>query len=221
MRRAIVVGLSLAGGLWLLVGLLGPQVTADTPTVVVPADDVILLLPVAPPVDRIVADLSTEFLWLAATSTDSRIAESFGRFAEDHDLLRQVATTPVEMFDSGQVAATATPVFDVNLRSGQVTVVVTTVELIPGYGPTAISRDHEDGHALINRVMTQRCADDALAASLRAGRNGEAIIDGMVAFITSGADSAHELYHGYAAGGNLGEHTAHAWRALTETEQCR
>jgi len=222
MRRVIVIGLGFVGALWLATGLLGPQVTADTPVVVVAADDVILLLPVAPPVDRIVADLGNAFRELAAASTDSRVADSFGRIAADTELLEQVATAPVEMFDTGQAAATATPVFDVDLAADQVTVVMTTVELIPAYGATAISRDHEDGHALINRILTQRCADDALAASLRTGRNsGEELIGGIIDFITSVAHTAHDRYHEYVTGVGLGQHTAQAWRALAETDLCR
>lgn len=222
MRKAIVVGLGLVGALWLATGLLGPRITAATPVVVVAADDVILLLPVSPPADRIVADLEDALLELAAASTDSRVADSLGRIAADAELLGKVATAPVEMFDTGQAAATATPVFDVSLAADQVTVVVTTVELIPAYGATAISRDHEDGHALINRVLTQRCADDALAASLRDGRTGgEALIEGIIDFVTAAAHTAHERYHEYATGAGLGQHTAHAWRALAATDLCR
>jgi hypothetical protein len=197
-----------------------PTIAADTPVAVLPAADVVLLLPVSPSVDRITADLSQQLNEQAAMATDDRLRVALERAAADPDLLTRVATTPVEMFEGGEAAATATAVFDVELDPAEVTIVVATVELVPGYGNTAASRDHEDGHALINRTVAIRCAGSALAASVSSGRQGKALIDGIIGYISSASYPVHDAYHDLAAGATYGQHLAHAQRALAQVTAC-
>ncbi|MDJ0497209.1 MAG: hypothetical protein QNJ89_05215 [Acidimicrobiia bacterium] len=219
MRRIalLVVGLALA---LLMVSVNAKRITADTPITVIAAGDPVLLLPVSPDIDRIVGDLRIEVEQLAATAADPRVAAAFHALAADEALLRSVASAPVEMFDSGRAAATATPVYDVTLDPDGVIVVVTTVELIPGYGATAISRDHEDGHALINRRVAARCAEDALAAAVEGGRQGEALIDAIIEGLSSASQGVHDRYHQYVTNTGPGLHLRQAERALADVPGC-
>jgi hypothetical protein len=124
------------------------------------------------------------------------------------------------MFDSGRAAATATPVYDVTLEPEGVTVVVATVELVPGFGATAISRDHEDGHALINRRVAARCAKEAMVAAVGEGRQGEALVNEIVARLSASSDTVHHLYHQYVEYAVLGAHLQQAERALADAPGC-
>ncbi len=219
MRRILPIVILMMLALW-LVSALGGGPNADTPVLVLAADDPILRLPVSPGVDRIVSDLRIELQRLAAVETDARIAEALLGLSDDDDLLRSIATAPVDMFASGDAAATATAVYDITLGPDLVTVIVTTVELVPGYGATAVSREHEDGHALINRSVAQRCAAEALAAGVNSGRRGASLIDGMMAYMTDAADSVHTVYHRYVTGAPFGRHIRLAEQALAEVLPC-
>lgn len=219
MRRTalLVLGLTLC---LVLVSVNARRITLDTPITVVAAGDPVLLLPVSPDVDRIVGDLRNELNRLAGTANDPRVADALRQIAADDELLRSIANAPVEMFDSGRAAATATPVYDITLQPDGVTVVVATVELIPGYGATAISRDHEDGHALINRRVAARCAKTALADAVQAGRQGEALINGIIARLSTASENVHRRYHQYVANAGLGTHLREAERALIDVPGC-
>jgi hypothetical protein len=199
---------------------LGPTVGADTRVEVLAAEDPVLNLPISPNIDRVVADLEVELQRLAAAEPDPRIAEALLRISDNDSTLRGVATTPVDMFDSGRAAATATPVYDIEIKPDLVTVVVTTVELVPAYGATAVSRDHEDGHALINRSVARRCADDALADGVHSGLRGNSLIRHMMAFISREADAVHSEYHNSLSGASYGTHQRIAERALAEVSPC-
>ena len=219
MRRIAFLIVGLVLGFWLTV-VSGGRVTIDTPVTVVAAGDPVLLLPISPGVDRIVGDLRVELERLAGAANDPRIADALTQIAADDALLRDIATSPVEMFDSGTAAATATPVYDITLEPDGVTVVVATVELIPGYGATAISRDHEDGHALINRRVAARCAREAMVDAVAAGRQGEALINGIIARLSTASETVHHRYHQYAANAGLGAHVREAERALADVPGC-
>lgn len=219
MRQILPAAILMILVVWLTTAL-GSGVDADTPVLVLAADDPILRLPVSPDVDRIVADLQDEFERLAAAEPDARIAEALVAFSRDSDLLHNVATAPVEMFDNGAAAATATAVYDITLDPELVTVVVTTVELVPGYGATAISREHEDGHALINRSVARRCAAHALAAGVATGRRGDSLINGMMAYMSNAAESVHTEYHRHASAAAFGRHMRLAEEALAATRPC-
>ena len=220
MRRTALLVVGFALVLLLVASINAKRITADTQITVIAAGDPVLLLPVSPDIDRIVGDLRTEIERLAATASDPRIAAAFSALAADDELLRNVASAPAEMFDSGRAAATATPVYDITLEPNEVTVVVTTVELIPGYGATAISRDHEDGHALINRRVAARCAKEALADAVAVGRQGEALIDHIIARLSSAGQIVHHRYHQYVANAGLGMHLREAERALADVPGC-
>ena len=219
MRRTALLVLGLALVL-LLVSINARRITVDTPITVVAAGDPVLFLPVSPDVDRIVGDLRDELDRLAGEAKDPRVADALRQIAADDELLRSIADAPVEMFDSGRAAATATPVYDITLQPDGVTVVVATVELIPGYGATAISRDHEDGHALINRRVAARCARAAMAEAVQEGRQGEALIDGIITGLSTASESVHLRYHQYVANAGLGTHLQEAERALIDVPGC-
>jgi hypothetical protein len=219
MRRIAILTMGLVLGFW-LIAVSGGRITAATPVAVVAAGDPVLLLPVSPGVDRIVDDLKVELGRLASSASDPRIADALTQIAANDELLQDIAASPVEMFDSGRAAATATPVYDVTLEPDEVTVVVATVELIPGYGATAISRDHEDGHALINRRVAARCAKEAMVGALAEGRQGEDLIDGIIARLSGASDAVHHRYHQYTADAGLGTHLREAERALADVPGC-
>jgi hypothetical protein len=221
MRRLVSLVAVIGTGLWLLVSWSNSILSPDTPVVVLAPDDVVLRLPVSPNVDRITTDLSIELNTAATQATDVRIAEALRLWSQDDQLLRQVASAPVEMFDSGEAAATATAVYDIQLEREVVTVIVTTVELVPGYGSTAISRDHEDGHALINRSIVQRCATEVFQDSVAAGHQGEALINNMLARLTQANSPVHAIYHSYVSRAGFGQHIGHAERALTDAAGCQ
>jgi hypothetical protein len=220
MRRLFTTAIGLAAGFWLLTGWLGTAVNADTPVVVLPASPVILHLPPSPSVNRVVSDLHLELRSVAAATADDRIGDAVARIEVDDDLLREVAVAPVEMFDSGAAAATATAVYDIQITPERVTVVVVTVELVPAYGSTASSREHEDGHALINRSLARRCAATALRHAVESGYRGESLVNSMVAYLVESSDPVHQTYHQYAEYAIYGQHMAHAERAIADVSGC-
>ena len=132
----------------------------------------------------------------------------------------QVATSPVEMFDNGQAAATATAVYDIQLNRDQVILVVVTVELVPGFGSTAASREHEDGHSLINRDTADRCAAQALRISVEAGFRGDRLIDSIVAELSAANEPVHARYHEDAENARYGQHIRLAEKALDDVTGC-
>ncbi|MCP4305285.1 MAG: hypothetical protein GY788_10500 [bacterium] len=220
MRRLLMITFGLVGGLLLATLLLGPEVAADTPVAVVAADDIVLHLPVSPSVDRIVSDLSTELRSQAATTNDPRIARGLQRLVGDRELLAQVATSPVDKFDTGEAAATATAMYDIELDKDTVTVIVLTVELVPGFGSTAGSREHEDGHALINLSMARRCAADALRVSVEAGFRGQSLINSMWNQLNAASDPVHTRFHEYVKNARYGQHLRHAKQAVADVDGC-
>ncbi len=220
MRQLFVGVLGLIAA-FLVVSLLGAgRISADTPVSVLAADEVVLHLPVSPSVERIVADLHLELRDAASAERDSRISAALDRLNEDEELLHQVAVTPVEMFDSGEAAATATAVYDIQLDRERVTVTVITIELVPAYGSTARSREHEDGHALINEKIAKRCAGESLQAGVAAGLQGAALIDRMVADISASGDPVHAAYHSYVGNARYGQHLRFAEQALADVPGC-
>lgn len=220
MRRFLLWVMGLTVGFWFLSGWSGAGVDADTPVVVLSASEVILHLPRSPSVDRIVSDLHLELSAVAGRATDPRIADAINRIETDDTLLEQVATSPVEMFDNGEAAATATAVYDIQVNEDNVTVVVLTVELVPGFGSTAGSREHEDGHALINESMARRCAAAALGVAVESGYGGESLINSMVNSLVAASSPVHETYHQYVRNARYGQHLRYAEQALGDVAGC-
>jgi hypothetical protein len=213
-----MVGLTV--GFWLSATWTSSAVSADTPVLVLAADDVILRLPVSPDVRRITTDLAVELNVAASNATDDRIAGAFRAWSEDDRLLQRVASTPVEMFDSGEAVATATAIYDIQVSEDIVVVIVSTVELVPGYGSTAISRDHEDGHALINRAIARRCASEVLEDSVNKGRRGGSLVNEMILLLTQANRPVHTSYHTYVRRAGYGQHIGFAERAVEDVVGC-
>ncbi len=220
MRHLFVGVLGLIAAFIVVSLLSAARISADTPVTVLAADEVVLHLPVSPSIERIVSDLHLELQDGAAAARDSRISAALGRLNEDDELLRQVAVTPVAMFDSGEAAATATAVYDIQLDRERVTVTVITIELVPAYGSTARSREHEDGHALINERIAKRCAVESLQAAVGDGLQGAALIDRMVAEISASGDPVHAIYHNYVNNARYGQHIRYAEQALSDVPGC-
>ena len=220
MRQVFVGALALIAAFILVSLLSAHRIDADTPVSVLAADEVVLHLPVSPSVDRIVSDLHTELQAVAERTTDSRVSAALLRLDEDHELLQRVAASPVEMFDNGEAAATATAIYDIQLDRERVTVTVMTVELVPAYGSTARSREHEDGHALINERVAKRCAAESLQIAVNAGLQGEPLIDRMVVEISASGDPVHAAYHRYVGNARYGQHIRLAEQALADVPGC-
>ena len=220
MRSLIVGAIGVVAAFVVLFALSSGRVAADTPVSVLTADEIILHLPVSPSVERIVADLHVELEEIAAASVDSRVADALRRIAADADLLREIASGPVHMFDSGEAAATATAVYDIQLDPERVTVTVATVELVPAYGSTARSREHEDGHALINERITRRCAGVALRSGVETGLQGDPLVNWMVAKLSASGDPIHNAYHRYVRNARYGQHIRFAEQAISEVTGC-
>ncbi|MCP3996805.1 MAG: hypothetical protein GY722_17350 [bacterium] len=220
MTRLLVGIIGLAAALFTISVMSASRVDADTSVTVLSADEVILRLPVSPSTDLIAAELHDELGIVAEASNDPRIASALNRIDNDKDLVRQVAATPSEMFDSGEAAATATALYDIQLESAEVIVTVITVEIVPGYGSTAGSREHEDGHALINKKIARRCAVDALHSGVADGLQGEALINRMVAEISASGNPVHDKYHSYVRNARYGQHIRYAEQALQDVAGC-
>ncbi len=220
MRRLLITALALTTTMWVAGAWFGSDVNADTPVVVLAADDVILHLPRSPSVDRIVSDLHAELRATAAIVRDNRIASALERMDQHDDMLRQVASAPVDMFDNGEAAATATAVYDIQLDSDAVTIVLVTVELVPGFGSTAGSREHEDGHALINHSVARRCATDALRFSVESGYRGDSLVNSMINYLSASGDPVHARYHELVEHARYGQHIRLARQAVTDTPGC-
>ena len=220
MRQLMFGFIAVLAALVTLAVLGGSRIAMDTPVVVLDADDVALHLPVSPSVERIVGDLHVELRRVADSSRDVRIAAALDRIEADRDLLVAVATTPAEMFDNGAAAATATAVYDIQLDPERVVVTVVTIELVPAYGSTAASREHEDGHALINEKVAQRCAAEALRQGVGRGLQGQLLINFMVGRISTSGDPVHAVYHRYVQNAGYGQHIRYAEQALLDVPGC-
>jgi len=221
MRRALLPALiGLGAGLVFVALVPSDNPTADTPVSVLSADQVVLLLPIDPSVERIVTDMRTELETVGAGSTDPRITRALDRAAGDDELLYQIAASPADRFSSGEAVATATPIFDISLGKERVVVTAITVELVPGYGATAGSRDHEDGHALINEKIAKRCARDALQLGIERGYRGQSLANFMVSSLYDATDAVHSKYHGLVRYARYGQHIAFAEQALDEVPGC-
>lgn len=220
MRSLIIGAIGLAAAFVVLLALSSGRVHSDTPVSVLAADDIILHLPVSPSIERIVADLHLELQAAATASSDERIEAALRRIDGDDELLHAIATSPVDMFDSGEAAATATAVYDIQLEPERVTVTVATVELVPAYGSTARSREHEDGHALINKRVTQRCAAEALRSGVESGLQGSPLVNRMVSELSASGDPVHGAYHRYVRNARYGQHIRLAEQALQDVPGC-
>jgi len=220
MRRIVAATIVLMAVLGLILVWNATVIAADTPVVVLGTDPIILPLPQSPSVERVTSDLIGELDALAAGDPDIRVGDALRRVAADLELLRAVATAPVDMFDSREAAATATPVYDITLDPERVVITVMTIELVPGFGSTAASREHEDGHVLINLNIARRCAADALATSVNDGRQGNALIDGIINHLVDSSAPVHALYHEYADHAQYGQHVRFARQALDEVTGC-
>ena len=124
------------------------------------------------------------------------------------------------MFDSGEAAATATAVYDIQLDRERVTVTVATVELVPAYGSTALSREHEDGHALINERVAKRCSGEAFRTGIDAGLQGDLLVNRMVFELSAAGNPVHEAYHRYVSSAGYGQHIRLAEQALRDVAGC-
>ncbi len=220
MRNLFFSFVGLISAFLVIIIMTAAAVSADTPVTVLSAGDLTIHLPVSPSVERIVADLHAELGVAADSELDPRIESALRRLESDKQLLQQVAASPVEMFDNGEAAATATAVYDVRLGSEVVIVTVITVELVPAYGSTARSRDHEDGHALINERIAKRCADDALRNGVEAGLQGQPLVNRIVAAIGASGDPVHDKYHEYVRNARYGQHIRYAQQALADVPGC-
>jgi hypothetical protein len=220
MRRIVAATIVLMAALGLIFVWKATIIAADTPVVVLGTDPIILRLPQSPSVERVTSDLIGELDGVAAADPDIRVSDALRRIAADLELLSAVATAPVDMFDSREAAATATPVYDITLDPERVVITVMTIELVPGFGSTADSREHEDGHALINLAIARRCAADALADSVHDGRQGTALIDGIIDRLVDSSAPVHAMYHEYAEHARYGQHVRFARQALDEATGC-
>ncbi len=220
MRRIVAATIVLMAALGLIFVWKATVIAADTPVVVLGTDPIILLLPQSPSVERVTSDLIGELDAVAAGDPDIRVSDALKRIAADVELLRAVAIAPVDMFDNREAAAMATPVYDIMLDPKRVVVTVMTIELVPGFGSTAASREHENGHALINLAVARRCAAKALADSVNEGRHGNALIDGIITLLGDSSAPVHALYHEYADHAQYGQHVRFARQALDEITGC-
>lgn len=220
MRRALLPVIGFIGALLVVTVVNAGRLGADTPVTALAADRVVLLLPVSPSVDRIVADLRQELRSASTTTTDPRITAALDRLAGDDELLRDIADHPADMFASSEAVATATPFFDVSLSKERVVVTAITIELVPGYGSTAGSRDHEDGHALINEKIVKRCAREAFEYGIEHGYQGRALAGAMMSLLYQATDPVHAKYHSYVHYAGYGQHIAYAEKALDDVPGC-
>ncbi len=220
MCRIVAATIVLMAALGLIFVWKGTAIAADTPVVVLGTEPIILRLPQSSSVERVTSDLVGELDAVASRESDIRVTDALQRIAADVELLRAVATAPVDMFDNRKAAATATPLYDIMLDPEMVVVTVATIELVPGFGSTATSREHADGHALINLAVARRCAADALAASVNDRRQGAALIDGIITHLVDSSAPVHALYHQYADHAQYGQHVRFARQAIDEVTGC-
>lgn len=193
--RALLVAGALAALAYLTVTqVVGPGVDPDTPVIVYSADPVKVILP-AEPDERDIAGYVYSELVAIAKRESGVLAEDLRSMSEDQDLLGWIATTGSTRFSSNQAAALAYPLYGVTVNDDAVTITTTTVELLPQHWAIGLSIGHEDGHAIINRMLAESCGA-ALVRSFAGGRLRGA---GLEVAIQNGlyelGDHAHGRYH--------------------------
>ena len=125
--------------------------------------------------------------------------------AADADLMRYVATSGYEQFDSEVAAGIAYGFYDVAIDDAVVLFSV-TVELLPGLYGIGETLSHEYGHWLVNSGIAQRCGPSVVretgAGALFTGQARAAIVTELQRI----DERVHGDYHRRVAGATSGQH---------------
>lgn len=211
----LIIGLVLIA-LIALIPRTGPAPSADATVRVLTADPIRVVLPIGAESGFIAARVREELNAAANRTVDPAVRTMLQELAGAEDVT-DLARVGAEKFASREAAALAYPIYFVLADTERITISVATTELIPQLPTIAVSRDHEDGHALINSQLAQRCGPPLSRHHIEAGSGGAhleaAIANGLLGLGTE----AHELYHQYVQDAAVGAHRAQALRAVDET----
>lgn len=185
------------------------------PVVVYAADPVRVVLPISASENLIVGGLQDSLEERAKATANPIVREQLLRLRESKDRLDRIASRSVQRFDSGQAAALAFSLYSAEVTSEDVTIVSVTAELIPNYRGLAKSRDHEDGHALINSELARRCGPGIAHRLIARGLGGAWLENAIIVELHEVGDAAHDVYHLLVQNATLGAHQRHA-RAATD-----
>lgn len=187
------------------------------PVVVYAADPVRVVLPISANEDLIVNGLRDSLEERAKATANPIVRQQLLRLREGEERLDRIATRSVQRFDSGQAAALAFSLYSAEVSREDVTIVSVTAELIPNYRGLAKSRDHEDGHALINSELARRCGPGITQRLIARGLGGAWLENAIITELHDVGDVAHDVYHLLVENATLGAHQRHARTATDQT----
>jgi hypothetical protein len=194
MRVLIAAGLCVVLAVVAFNRIAGPSIDPETPVVVYSADPLKVILPADPDTNDITGYVYAELV-AAAKRESGVLSEDLRTMSEDQELLGWIAASGERRFTSNEAAALAYPLYGVTVESEVVFITTTTVELLPQHWAIGYSIGHEDGHAIINRMIAESCG----SALVRTNADGRLRGRGLEVAIQNGllelGDAAHNRYH--------------------------
>jgi hypothetical protein len=194
----------------------GPGVSEATPVRVETTTPVRVILPIDPKEDTIVVELIAALKEHARSATTPQIREDLAAIASEPAPLREIARTVAQQFASGEVAAVAFAMYQVDVSERRVVISAVTAEIIPQYAGIGISIDHENGHALINDEVAVACGARITHRLGATGWRGSGLEDEIRRELWRVGDVAHDLYHAAVSGVPPTQHRPHAVRAADQ-----
>jgi hypothetical protein len=191
----------------------GPSVSADTPVRIETAPPVRVILPIDPGEETILAELIRALKQHGRQATSAQIRRDLTTIASDLEPLREIAAAVARQFASGEVAAVAFALYEVDVGESRVAISAVTAEIIPQYAGIGISIDHENGHALINEEVAVACGRTITRRLGTAGWRGTGLEGEIRLELWRIGDVAHDLYHSAVSGIPPTQHRPHAVRA--------
>ena len=158
------------------------------------ADTVRVILPVDPGRERILSELTLALRKEAQQATSPLLREGLTAAADDTAQLQDVARLVAADFASGQVAAVAVALYEVDVTDERVTIAAITAEIVPQYAGIGVSIDHEKGHAIINEEIARACGR-VVAQRLSSTRRGESLEAAIRNELWRIGGDAHDTYH--------------------------
>ena len=220
MRRLIVL-FAAAITVLVITGRLGSDSAPEGPVRVVTGDPVRVILPVNASAAIIEQRTIVAVTEATASASTAEMRTELELMAADAATLDWIARTGNARLVSGDAAALAFSLFRVDASGDQLTIYSITVELIPGTGGIAVSRDHEDGHAEVNDQLALRCGPELARQQIAAGAAGALLEASIEQRLESAANEAHDLYHQHVQDASLGTHVKFARDAGVEVAALR
>lgn len=172
----------------------------------------------SPSADEVTAAMLGALAAAAAGERQPEVAAELAAIAADDDFIASLASETVERL-STDAAALAFSTSNVDGAGNVVTIVGVTIEMLPRGRSDGLNRVHEDGHAAINNLIIELCADEIVALEVASSKTGAALVTAISDHLALLEEQAHNQYHVAVSDGILGSHDRAALRAVEVIER--